>query len=319
MERAKVSIVLPCYNGADTIERAVRGILNQTYRPIQLILVNDGSTDATEQVICSMREEIAQAQIEFLYWPQENLGLGGAVNSGLKHVTGEYLAWVDADDELMPESVELRVNFLEQNRDYGSVSSNAIFAEDRDWNRPLGKLTDNILLNSEADQFTHLLMGRSIFCCGCHLVRKSVFIEANGGMDIYPARHGQNWQMLLPVYYASKHAFLDLPLYKYRTNADSMSAAVEKMPMNQLCLRRQEYLAIVGNTLRRITGMRDKERDAYLRLFKKHIYELNLDSALEKQERLAILKWRIVVKWVNMTGGKASLHGSRWDNAENHR
>lgn len=319
MERAKVSIVLPCYNGADTIERAVRGILNQTYRPIQLILVNDGSTDATDQVVRSMREEIDQAQIEFQYFPQENMGLGGAVNSGLKHVTGEYLAWVDADDELMPESVELRVDFLEQNRDYGSVSSNAVFAEDRNWEQSLGKLTDNISLNGEEDQFIHLLMGRSIFCCGCHMVRKSVFVEANGGLDIYPARHGQNWQMLLPVYYVSKHAFLDLPLYKYRTNADNMSAAVEKMSMKQLCQRRQEYLDIVSHTLKRIKGMSDKEKHVFSHLFKKHICELNLDSALEQQDRMEILKWKIAVKWMNLAKNATELCKPRWNNTENHR
>ena len=300
MERAKVSIVIPCYNGADTIERAIRGVMNQTYRPIQLILVNDGSTDETERVVGALTEEIHGAGIECQYCPQENMGLGGAVNSGLKHVTGEYLAWADADDELMPESVALRVAFLEQNPDYGSVSSNAVFAEDRNWNCSLGALTDNVALNSEENQFLPMLLGKSIFCSGCHLVRTAVFAASNGGMEIYPARHGQNWQMLLPVYYASKHAFLNIPLYKYRINANNMSAEIETMPLKQLCRRRQEYLDIVSNTLNRIVGMSERERRMYRFLFYKHIYELNLDSAQEKQDAPAILKWRIVVKWMCM-------------------
>lgn len=299
MEKGKVSVVLPCYNGADTIERAIRGVMNQTYRPIELIVVNDGSTDTTEQVISSLREEIAQAQIEFQYCPQENMGLGGAVNSGLKYVTGEYLAWVDADDELMPDSVAIRVRFLEEHTEYGSVTSNAVLAEDKNWEKSLGPITNDLQTNSDPSQFLHLLKGKSVFCPGCHLVRTEVFKEANGGMEIYPARHGQDWQMLLPVYYASKHAFLNLPLYKYRTNAESMSSAIERMPMDKLCERRQEYIDIVSHTLRRITGMTPKAYRQYLRIFKKHIYEQNLDSAIEKQDKIAALKWRVVVKCMN--------------------
>ena len=65
MTEGKVSIIIPCYNGASTIAQAIRGVLNQTYRPIELILVNDGSTDGSESVITGMREEIEKAGIEF--------------------------------------------------------------------------------------------------------------------------------------------------------------------------------------------------------------------------------------------------------------
>ena len=299
IETEKVSIVLPCYNGEKTIERAVRGVLNQTYRPIQLILVNDGSTDRTEEIVMTLKAELEAAGIEFIYVPQENMGLGGAVNTGLKYVTGEYLAWVDADDELLPESVAVRATFLEENPRYGSVSSNAFLAEESDWDHPLGRAESRIELNSEEDQFEHILLARSLFCAGCHLVRTEVFQKANGGMDIYPARHGQNWQMLLPVYYASKHAFLDIPLYKYRIDANSMDASAGRMSAKKLAARRWEHAVLIKHTLNRIVGMSDAEKKKYLRMYRKRIFEQNLDTAIARKDRLEILKWRSVVRLMN--------------------
>ena len=300
MTNQKVSIVMPCYNGADTIARAIRGVTQQTYRPIQFILVNDGSADDSDKVIRMLEPEILEAGIEFVYHLQNNLGLGGAINTGLKFVDGAYLAWIDADDELLPDSVRIRVEFLEAHPEFGSVTSDAFYAEDTDWEHPLGKLVENPGINDLPDQFMPMLLGRSIFCSGCHLVRTEVFRTANGGMDIYPARHGQNWQMLLPVYYASKHAFLNVPLYKYRVNAQNMSADIQKMNSRALYERHREYIDIVSNTLSRIQGMSTRERKQYCFLFKKHMYELNLDDAIARGEQTNILVWKVILKWMSL-------------------
>ena len=297
MHQSTVSIIMPCYNGADTVERAIRGVIKQTYRPIEFILVNDGSTDETNRVITSLEEEISGAQIRFIYIQQDNLGLGGAINTGLKHVSGEYLAWIDADDELLPRSVEIRVDFLEKNPYYGSVTSNGYEVEDGNWDVPLRRVTEQIERNSQEDQFVYHLKALSVFCCGCHLVRTEVFRQANGGMDIYPSRYGQNWQMLLPVYYASKHAFIDEPLYKYRVNAsNTMTSECDQMTLAQLYERRQEYKKIISHTLRKIPGMKKREFVRYILIFSKHIYEINLDSAIERRASVDIFRWKVLVK-----------------------
>jgi len=300
MNKPTVSIIMPCYNGADTVERAIRGVIHQTYRPIEFILVNDGSTDGSETVIRALEPEIETAGITFKYVQQQNLGLGGAINSGLKHVSGEYLAWVDADDELLPESVEVRVDFLEKNPYYGSVTSNGYEVEDGNWDRPLRRVTEQIERNSQENQFIFHLKALSVFCCGCHLVRTEVFRYANGGMDIYPSRYGQNWQMLLPVYYASKHAFIDKPLYKYRVNADNMTAEIDRMSLKQLYARRREYKQIVTHTLQRIRGMEKKQFRRFRRIFSRHINEINLDSSIEKGSWFDVLRWKIIVKCENV-------------------
>lgn len=293
MEKPLVSIVLPCYNAAGTVARAVWGILRQTYRPMELILVDDGSTDGTGGVLDELEPEIRAAGVRCIRVRQENRGLGGAISAGLAYVSGKYLAWVDADDELLPGSVEVRAAFLEENPEYGSVTSDAYLVEEGSWERPLGRLVRDRAVNSREDQFLPMLLGRSVFCPGCHLVRTAVFRESNGGMEIYPSRHGQNWQLLLPVYYAAKHAYLDEPLYRYRVNGPGMTEAVNALDLPGRRRLRREYTAIVRHTLRRISRMQPAQRRRYLRRFRLHMADLNLDDAVYEGTRWEILQWMI--------------------------
>lgn len=296
MTKPLVSIIIPCYNGADTITRALTGIVQQTYRPIQLIVVNDGSTDNSDQIIRKLEPEICKASISFIYIVQKNLGLGGAINTGLQHVVGSYLGWVDADDELLPKSIELRVSFLEEHPDFGSISSDAFYAEDTNWENSLGKVVYNPEENSKPDQFLPMLLGRSTFCCGCHLVRTEVFRRANGGMAINPFRYGQNMQLLLPVYYSSKHAFLNIPLYKYRINAQSMSSEIKNKSLRSFYSLRKEYIKNTRRTLQRIQGLPKRMRKYYEIMFRKLIYEGNLDAALQHRKSVDILLWKAKIK-----------------------
>nr|WP_295949904.1 glycosyltransferase family 2 protein [uncultured Agathobaculum sp.] len=299
----KVSIILPCYNGENTIIRAINGVINQTYRPIELVFINDGSTDHTMEIIKQQTEFIKKANIEFKCISQPNSGLGGAINTGLKYVSGEFLAWVDSDDELMPLSVEKRVKFLKEHPYIGSVSSNAYLVEDIDWDNPKDLLSHQYEIDTNPYQFQYMLTGRSIFCAGCHLVRTALFEKANSGLEIYPARHGQNWQMLLPVYYCSKHAFINEPLYKYRINSsETMTSAIDNMSLSQLIERRKEYLHIVQNTLKRIHGLKKQEFHKYNNIFKKYIYELNLRDSVKKLRKKTFhyVFWRIRVFYITL-------------------
>ena len=296
MEKPLVSIILPCYNAAGTIARAVRGVLNQTYRPLELIVVNDGSTDDTGACLRALEREILASGVRYLCIAQENRGLGGAINRGLARVTGEYLAWVDADDELLPRSVALRAAFLETHPDFGSVTSDAFLVEEEHWQEPLGRLVHDPAGNSRQDQFLPMLLGKSVFCSGCHLIRTEVFRRVNGGMEIWPSRHGQNWQLLLPTYYGAKHGYLPRPLYRYRVDGPGMTAQLRKLDLSGKAALRREYVRIVRHTLERIRGMPGCERRRYLGLFCLHMADLNLDDAVYEGKGWDVLRCRILRK-----------------------
>lgn len=86
-----VSLIIPCYNAEKYIGRCLDSVLNQTDRNIELIVVNDGSTDKTARIIEDYRHVLESDITRFIYISQENEGVGAACNNALKKVTGEFL------------------------------------------------------------------------------------------------------------------------------------------------------------------------------------------------------------------------------------
>ena len=92
MQHPLVTIIMPAYNAEKTISRAIGSVLKQDYSNIELIVVNDGSTDNTRSVC----EQFSDARIKVI--TQENKGLSGARNTGLSNSKGEFVTFVDSDD-----------------------------------------------------------------------------------------------------------------------------------------------------------------------------------------------------------------------------
>lgn len=218
-----VSIITPCFNGEGHVHRLLNSILKQTYSPIEFIFVNDGSIDNTESIVLSYKDKFESKGIKFVYIFQENNGQAGAINSGLKKVTGRYLCWPDSDDYLEPESVELRLQILEEHPEFAIVASDAFFRSVDNLQVTSGLVSANYNNNHDPYQFVHLLNGRSFICSGCYMVRTNAFFETHPSGEILPSRRGQNYQMLLPVYYRYKRYFLNRPLYNYIRSGNSHS------------------------------------------------------------------------------------------------
>lgn len=107
----KVSIIVPVYNTAKLLERCVNSLTRQSYRDIEILLVNDGSTDESEK-IC---KGLAAKDERIRYFYQENRGLSAARNTGIKNSAGEYLCFVDSDDCVAPGYVENLLNLCTEN------------------------------------------------------------------------------------------------------------------------------------------------------------------------------------------------------------
>lgn len=218
-----VSVITPCFNGELHVERLIRSVLAQTYANIEFVLVNDGSTDSTHKIVMGLKPLLDATLTRFVYVEQSNAGLGGAINAGLAQTTGDYLCWPDADDYLEPESVERRVEVLQRHLEYAVVTSDAYLRSSRPADRIVGRISEEYSHNHDPWQFERLLVGDSIFTPGCHMARMDAFDDTHPGRQIHPARRGQNWQMLLPLYYKYRRYFLDTPLYNYVVHEGSMS------------------------------------------------------------------------------------------------
>lgn len=115
-----VSIIIPAYNAERYIARAIKSALNQTWRDIEVIVVDDGSTDRTAEIVRSFKDP----RVRYIY--QQNQNVGSARNHGIKESKGKYITFLDADDEYLPEKVEKQVEFLEQNPKYQVVYCDTI-------------------------------------------------------------------------------------------------------------------------------------------------------------------------------------------------
>jgi len=107
-----VSIIIPVYNGSNFMREAIDSALEQTYRDIEIIVVNDGSTDhgATESIARSYGDKIR-------YVKKSNGGVSSALNAGIKSMRGEYFSWLSHDDKYLPEKIESQVNTLQSMRE----------------------------------------------------------------------------------------------------------------------------------------------------------------------------------------------------------
>lgn len=110
-----VSVLIPTYNRAHLIGKAIESALAQTYQDIELVVVDDGSTDNTKEVIKRYGRDI-------VYVYQENRGIAGARNTGIRHCTGDYIAFLDSDDYWLPEKLERQMALFEQHPEYGMVA-----------------------------------------------------------------------------------------------------------------------------------------------------------------------------------------------------
>lgn len=112
----KVSIIIPIYNAENTIERCLESVVNQEYKNIEIILVNDGSTDNTENVI---KNNFQDKRIK--YYKQKNSGVSVARNYGISKATGEYIFFIDADDTIDKNVIKELVDNLDDSKLVGTM------------------------------------------------------------------------------------------------------------------------------------------------------------------------------------------------------
>jgi len=121
-ENLLVSIIIPTYNRANLLPTAILSVINQTYQSWELIIVDDGSTDNTKQIV----EEFIKKDSRIKYFYQENKGQPFAMNTGIKLSKGKFIAFLDDDDEWYLEKLEKQIEFLNKDENIVLVFSDAI-------------------------------------------------------------------------------------------------------------------------------------------------------------------------------------------------
>lgn len=114
----KISIIIPIYNVAPYVERCLYSALNQSYEDIELVLVDDCGTDNSMNIVSEVVEKYVGNKKILLFKHEHNLGLSAARNTGIKNATGDYLLFLDSDDEIPLNAVELLLEATNENPDF---------------------------------------------------------------------------------------------------------------------------------------------------------------------------------------------------------
>lgn len=208
-----VSVIIPTYNRAKLLGRAIQSVLAQTYQDFELIIVDDASTDDTESLVKSFNSE----KVKYIRH-QKNKGTSAGRNTGIRSAKGDYIALQDSDDEWMPEKLEKQMRaFATAPPEVGVVYTGFyMIANNKKKYLPSASITPK-----DGNIFSSIIKGEYLVSPQTMVVKRECFEKYGLFDEHFPAM--EDWEMSLRL---SKHChfkYIDEPLLQYYIQPDSMS------------------------------------------------------------------------------------------------
>jgi len=227
------------YNGEKYLREAIDSILNQTFTDFEFLIVNDGSTDRTAEILRSYDD----ARIKIIN-NEENIGLTKSLNKGLGMARGEYIARMDADDVAIPERLEKEFEFMESHLDYAAVGT-LIKILDKN-----SKVIGSVDKPTEDDQIREFLKKDNCIAHGSAMIR-NVCLQDVGLYD-ESMEKAQDYDLWLRL--SEKYKLFNIPEYlcMWRSHEDSISAK-----------HSNEQMHFVEMAKARANGRREMQRAHY--------------------------------------------------------
>lgn len=252
-----VSVLIPAYNHEQYVQETITSILNQSYKNIELIVINDGSSDLTYQKICEMERFCRDRFSRVVFETQENKGTCDTLNRLINISVGEYVYFIASDDLAKPDAIEKQLTFLINNPSYSLVvGDNEIVDEngvvcywDNKRNNVYNKndavyltfadfLQKDLQLNFLFDNFgTYSSLYLRNYIPNGYLIRKSIFRKA----DIFTKEAPlEDWYLMLQISKYSKLKYLDEILFSYRWHANNSIKQSSRMMLYERKTRNYE-------------------------------------------------------------------------------
>ena len=273
----KISVIIPTFNRKKTLERAIQSVMNQSLSPFEILIIDDGSNDGTEEWI---KENFQN--IKYIY--QNNHGVSSARNIGIENAYGEWVAFLDSDDEWLPNKLYEQVKAIESNPEMKFFHTNEIW------------IRNGVRVNQMKK---HKKYGGYIFekCLDiCKISPSSVLIQKevfdNIGIFDESLRVCEDYDLWLRITSKYPVVFLDIPLiYKYGGHADQLSKvndgiesyriqSLEKIIKSGFLSDEQKVMAVnaLVNKMKIYSkGLEKRKKLAALRVIKKNIqYWINM-------------------------------------------
>jgi glycosyltransferase involved in cell wall biosynthesis len=207
-----VSVVIPAYNSEAYIAEAIQSALDQSYRDLEVIVVDDGSTDGTEKIVRAFPQPV-------IYYRQENRGAGAARTLGVQRASGEWIAFLDADDVWYPDKLAVQ---LEEAWRQPSVS---FFYSDMDMMDEAGRLIEKDFLQARTER-RKKDKEPALDAVAFHnlpfpypstvLLKRSLFLQAGGFSKSFPANYHEDFEFFARLAHTEPIHFIPRSLVRYR-------------------------------------------------------------------------------------------------------
>ncbi|MBD2464446.1 glycosyltransferase [Oscillatoria sp. FACHB-1407] len=223
-----ISVIIPAYNAADTISETIASVLNQTYSNLELIVIDDGSQDATVDIVTA----IADPRIQVFSYP--NSGVAISRNRGLTHATGDFIAFLDADDIWTPDKLEAQRQALQAN-------PNAKVAYC--WTDWIDHNSDRIgpccHITANGNVYAALLLSCFVVSGSNPLIAREAILDVGGFDETLTA--SQDFDLYLRL--AARYEFVAVPSPKvlYRRLPNSMSTNLKRWETTSLLVREKYF------------------------------------------------------------------------------
>jgi glycosyltransferase involved in cell wall biosynthesis len=271
-ENPLVSVIIPCLNRETLVGQAIESALNQTYQNLEVIVVNDGSTDGTENVVLSYTEKTSRVR----YFKHEvNKGIPAARNTGIRSSLGQYVAFLDSDDMWLPNKIEAQLQIFCQDaeEEVGVVWSNAYYTDQLGNTKTSdAEVPDDLAYLSGLNLLRRLFL-RNFIIAGTTMIRRYCF-EKVGLLDEQLRGGTDDWDLWLRLAPYFKFTYAPTPLAVIRLH-DGNYTVIERHV--------QDALVIIEKTLARnpeLITLKQK-RVAYLH------YALGLDYLDQGKTQMA--------------------------------
>ena len=234
----KVSVIIATYNRAHYIKEAVDSVLAQTFKDYEIVIVDDGSTDATKQVLQEYGDKIR-------YFYQDNQGQAKALSHAVREAKGEYLAFIDDDDMWLPEKLAIQMQVFTTNGDIGLVAS-SMYLTDKN-----GNITSTWGKPADVKENFESLFEENIIGFPSVVVRKDL-VNRVGGFD-ETLITTQDYDLWLRLSKICQFKCIDIPLIKWRIHGSNKHQnKVQKLKDRLYIFLKPENMAHLGYIKRRI-------------------------------------------------------------------
>lgn len=231
--KTNIDVIIPVYNGQDYIAQAIQSVLKQTYLPANLIIINDGSTDTTQQIIDKIKSENNTA-VNIIIHQQINKGLSAARNAGISFSTSYFLAFLDADDCWLPEKLKKQTEVFHQTEfeNTGLVYCNYKVIDENGDDNPLAEVI-RVKTDIRGKVFDKITRGNFISGSGSGVMVKRACFEKVGVFD-ENLKAFEDWDMWLKIAQEFEFDYTEEILLEIRQHSESMQKDETHMNKNAL-------------------------------------------------------------------------------------